>query len=97
MLPSLPPGTTYLTRRMDPTVFPILAYSLTSPTVPQVALRDLAQYRLVPLLSSIPGVARVSVQGGRRQDSRSMSTRRGCRNLAWRCPMSPRRCAGKTC
>ena len=39
ILPSLPSGTTYLVRRMDPTVFPIIAYSLTSPTEPMVALR----------------------------------------------------------
>ena len=30
----LPPGTTSTVRRMDPTVFPIIAYSLTSQTVP---------------------------------------------------------------
>ena len=29
-----------------------------------VALHDLAQYQIVPLLSSIPGLARVNVQGG---------------------------------
>ena len=68
VLPSLPPGTTYLARRMDPTVFPILAYSLTSPSVPLTRLRDLAQYRLAPLLSAIPGIARVSVQGGQQQE-----------------------------
>jgi CzcA family heavy metal efflux pump len=68
VLPSLPQGTSYLVRRMDPTVFPIIAYSLTSPTESLTALRDLAQYRLVPLLSSIPGVAQVSVQGGEQQE-----------------------------
>jgi len=30
----LPPGTASTVRRMDPTVFPIIAYSLTSQTVP---------------------------------------------------------------
>ncbi|PPQ30477.1 efflux RND transporter permease subunit [Rhodopila globiformis] len=29
-----------------------------------VAIRDLAEYQIVPLLSSIPGLARVNVQGG---------------------------------
>jgi multidrug efflux pump subunit AcrB len=64
VLPSLPPGTSFDVRRMDPTVFPIIAYALRSETLSPVALRDLAQFRLVPLLSSIPGLARVSVQGG---------------------------------
>jgi CzcA family heavy metal efflux pump len=61
---SLPPGTRITTRRMDPTVFPIIAYSLTSDTVSPTALRDLASYQIGPLLSSINGVATVQVQGG---------------------------------
>ncbi len=64
LVSSLPPDTSYTVLRMDPTVFPFMAYSLTSPTVSQVALQRLAQYQLVPLLSAIPGVARIQVQGG---------------------------------
>jgi multidrug efflux pump subunit AcrB len=64
VLPSLPPGTSYNVRRMDPTTFPIIAYGLTSASVSPTALRDLALYQIVPLLSSIAGVARVDVQGG---------------------------------
>jgi CzcA family heavy metal efflux pump len=67
-LPSLPPGTQYVTRRMDPTVFPILAYSLTSGTESQTALYDLAQYQLRPLLSSVNGVARIQVIGGAQEE-----------------------------
>ena len=62
--PDLPPGTRFLVRRMDPTVFPIIAYSLTSPTLSPTALHDLAQYQLRPLLSAVPGVARVQASGG---------------------------------
>jgi len=61
---TLPIGTRITSRRMDPTVFPILAYSLTSESVTPTALRDLAIYELSPLLSSIAGVATVQVQGG---------------------------------
>ena len=64
LVPSLPPGTSYGVRRMDPTVFPIIAYALTSDTVSPTALRDFAQLQIVPLLSSISGLARVDVQGG---------------------------------
>jgi multidrug efflux pump subunit AcrB len=64
IIPRLPPGTTYNVRRMDPTVFPIISYALISDTASPVALRDLAQYQIVPLLSSIQGLARVNVQGG---------------------------------
>jgi multidrug efflux pump subunit AcrB len=63
VLPSLPPGTSFGVRRMDPTVFPIIAYALTSDTVPQTALYDLAQLQIVPQLASVPGLARVSVLG----------------------------------
>ena len=64
VLPSLPPGTTYNVRRMDPTVYPIISYALQSDTLSPVALRDLAQYQIVPLLASVQGLARVDVQGG---------------------------------
>ena len=64
ILPDLPAGTGYNVRRMDPTVFPIISYALQSDTISPIALRDLAQYQIVPLLSSIAGLARVDVQGG---------------------------------
>src|SRR3979411_1148219 len=49
---------------MAPTVFPIIAYSLTSATTSLTQLRDLAEYQLRPLLSSVAGVAQVQVIGG---------------------------------
>jgi multidrug efflux pump subunit AcrB len=64
LLPSLPASTTYTVLRMDPTVFPFMAYALTASSVSQVKLQNLAQYQIVPLLSAVPGVARVQVQGG---------------------------------
>lgn len=64
ILPQLPAGTRLNVKRMDPTVFPVLAYSLTSSTVSLTKLRDLAEYQLRPLLSSAEGVSRVQVQGG---------------------------------
>ena len=63
-LPSLPSGAAYRVRRMDPTVFPVIAYSMLSPTVDPVTLRDIAQYQILPLLTGIPGVSYVGVQGG---------------------------------
>ncbi|HOV18886.1 efflux RND transporter permease subunit [Ottowia sp.] len=67
---SLPPGTLFDTKRMDPTVFAVLAYSLTSPTLSLTALRDIAQYQMRPLLSGIAGVAQVGVVGGEREEYR---------------------------
>ena len=68
ILPDLPPGTRLVTKRMDPTVFPILAYSLTSASRSQTELFDLGMYELRPLLSSVNGVARIQVIGGAREE-----------------------------
>jgi multidrug efflux pump subunit AcrB len=64
LLPSLPPGSTFEVRRMDPTVFPVIAYSVTSPKRSLAELHDLCQYQLRPVLSTVPGVARIGVDGG---------------------------------
>lgn len=64
ILPTLPPGTQYNVRRMDPTVFPIISYALVSNKGDPTALQDIARYQITPLLSSISGLARVGVQGG---------------------------------
>jgi CzcA family heavy metal efflux pump len=63
-LPNLPAGTSFDVRRMDPTVFPTIAYSLTSKKQSLVELRDIAYYQLRPLVSTVSGVAKVAVLGG---------------------------------
>jgi CzcA family heavy metal efflux pump len=70
ILPSLPVGTSFEVERMDPSVFPVIAYSLTSDSHSLVELRDLALYTLRPALSTVQGVARVGVQGGRVEEYR---------------------------
>jgi len=64
VMPSLPSGTSFTARRMDPTVYPVAAYSLVSRKEDQARLHDIAQYQLVPLLSAIDGVAHIGVLGG---------------------------------
>lgn len=64
IMSQLPAGTVMQTRRMDPTVFPIIAYSLTSKTLTPTQLRDLAEYQLRPLLTGVNGVAQVQTTGG---------------------------------
>ncbi len=65
-----PAGSDFKVRRMDPTIFPVAAYSLTSSQTSPVQLRDLAVYQLVPLLSSVDGVARIGVMGGDQEEYR---------------------------
>jgi len=60
----IPGVTTFSARRMDPTVFPVLGYSLTSDTYSLIQLRDIALYQIRPALSTVSGVARVGVLGG---------------------------------
>ena len=63
--PSLPPETQVRVERMNPTVFPIMGLSLQSNHLSQTQLWSYATYTLKPLLTRVPGVARVNVQGGR--------------------------------
>jgi CzcA family heavy metal efflux pump len=64
----LPPGARFEVRRMDPTVFPVLGFALVSKTRDPVSLRDFAYYDLRPIVSSVPGVAEVTVLGGRQKE-----------------------------
>jgi CzcA family heavy metal efflux pump len=70
ILPSLPAGTSFDVRRMNSFVFPVAAYSLTSETLNLTHVHDIAQYELLPLLSSIEGVAKVEVLGGHQREIR---------------------------
>ncbi len=70
ILPTLPTGTTFNVIRMDPTVFPVIAYSITSDRHSLTKLRELAQYTLRPALATVPGVAQVGVQGGQIEEYR---------------------------
>jgi CzcA family heavy metal efflux pump len=61
---SLPSTAAIRTDRMTFASFPIMGYSLTSDTVPQTKLWELATYELKPRLNRLNGVAMVVVQGG---------------------------------
>ena len=62
--PLLPTTAKIDTHRLTFASFPILGYSLTSDTVPQTQLWELATYQLKPRLNRLNGVATVTVQGG---------------------------------
>src|SRR5213078_4781977 len=65
---ALPATAQIQTHRLDFASFPIIGYSLTSDTVPQTDLWELATYEIKPRLNSLPGVATVLVQGGQRPE-----------------------------
>jgi multidrug efflux pump subunit AcrB len=61
----LPPTAKVETHRLTFAVFPIIGYSLTSDTVPQNRLWEIATYDLKPRMNRLDGVASIVVQGGR--------------------------------
>ncbi len=61
---ALPSGTNVQAVRLNPSVFPIMGYSLYSDTVSPQALRYAALYTLRPRLLRVPGVREISVLGG---------------------------------
>ncbi len=63
--PTLPPTAKVETHRLTFAVFPIIGYSLTSDTVPQNRLWEIATYDLKPRINRLDGVATVIIQGGR--------------------------------
>jgi CzcA family heavy metal efflux pump len=62
--PELPPTAKVTADRLTFAAFPIMGYSLTSDTVPQTRLWELATYDLKPRLNRMNGVSTIVVQGG---------------------------------
>jgi multidrug efflux pump subunit AcrB len=62
--PELPATAKIDAQRMTFASFPILGYSVTSPTIPQTRLWEMATYELKPRLNRLDGVATVVIQGG---------------------------------
>ena len=61
---TLPPAARLTTNRLTFATFPILGYSLTSDTVSQTQLWQIATYDLKPPLNRVDGVSTITVQGG---------------------------------
>jgi CzcA family heavy metal efflux pump len=63
--PTLPSTAKLTSNRLTFAAFPILGYSLTSDTIPQTTLWELANYTLKPRLNRVNGVSMVIIQGGK--------------------------------
>jgi CzcA family heavy metal efflux pump len=59
--PQLPTDLTIVAERMTPSLFPIVSYNIEGGD--PGTLYDIARYQLKPLISRVPGVGRVDVQG----------------------------------
>ena len=94
---SLPPTAQIQTHRLDFSSFPIIGYSLTSDTVPQTDLWELATYEIKPRLNRLTGVASVLVQGGQRPEFHvTVDPAQMLRTPGWRSPTSSRRSIAPT-
>jgi CzcA family heavy metal efflux pump len=58
---SLPSGLDVQVERMTPSLFPVLSYNLEGGD--PATLYDIARYEIMPVLSRMPGIGRVQVQG----------------------------------
>src|ERR1700674_3176910 len=65
MQAEMPPTAKMETHRLSFAAFPIIGYSLTSDTVPQNRLWEIATYDLKPRINRLDGVSSLLVQGGR--------------------------------
>jgi CzcA family heavy metal efflux pump len=61
---SLPPTAKVTANRLTFAAFPIMGYSLTSATVPQTRIWEMATYEMKPRLNRLNGVSTVIIQGG---------------------------------
>lgn len=60
----LPSGTTLTVLQVDPSLFPVLGYALSSSRMNAMQLREFAKYQLKPQILGLPGVSLVSDLGG---------------------------------
>lgn len=63
LVQDLPTGTRFDVRRSDPTIFPVLGLALTSASLDPATLRQVAETKLRPALTTVPGVAGVDILG----------------------------------
>jgi CzcA family heavy metal efflux pump len=64
LAPDLPGGTQITVVRSDPTQFPVFGVALTSKTLDQAALRQIAELKVRPALTGVAQVAGVEILGG---------------------------------
>jgi len=62
--PSLPRDVNVTIMQVDPSLFPVLGYGLSSKTQSSMSLRELALYQIRPQLLGLPGVSLVNVLAG---------------------------------
>ena len=65
---TLPPGVNITVERMNPSILPVMGYSLESHTLSPIEMKMLATYTIKPYLSRVQGVSEVRVIGGKTKE-----------------------------
>ncbi len=65
---ALPPNTTITVEKMNPSILPVMGYSIENPNLDKIELKTLAEYTIKPFLSKVSGVAAVLVIGGKNKE-----------------------------
>lgn len=64
----LPPNTTIRVEKMNPSILPVIGYSLSSNRLNNIELKQLAQYTIKPFLSQVEDVSDIRIIGGRTKE-----------------------------
>ena len=66
----LPPDVNISVEKMNPSILPVMGYSLNSSSKDPIELKQLALYTIKPFLSQVPGVSEVRIIGGQDKEFR---------------------------
>lgn len=66
----LPPDTNISVEKMNPSILPVMGYSLNSTSKDPIELKQLALYTIKPFLSQVEGVSEVRIIGGQDKEFR---------------------------
>lgn len=64
----LPPGIGITVEKMNPSILPVMGFSLEGSGKSQIELRQIAEYTVKPFLSRIEGVSEVAITGGKTKE-----------------------------
>jgi len=64
----LPPGVQITVEKMNPSILPVMGYTLEDRSKSPIDLKQLALYTIKPFLSQVPGIAEVRIIGGKTKE-----------------------------
>nr|MDQ6904943.1 efflux RND transporter permease subunit [Bacteroidota bacterium] len=65
---TLPPGVNITVEKMNPSILPVMGYSLESHALSPIELKQLAVYTIKPYLSQVAGVSEIRIIGGKSKE-----------------------------